>query len=138
MDLDTFERMVTRKLQGAGKVSVESRQKYAISLKLVTARDEASLEFGVSAEITFSGNESFMLHLDNRRFFDQVSADEDSEQEIVIDYMTAFARAYVAGEGQLLVRKGLLGRTYEELNISVQGKRYRVKTGPLLGSWMEL
>lgn len=138
MDLDTFRRMVTLKLQGAGEVSVEMRQEHATSVKLVTARNEALLEFGHSAEITYSGHESFMLHLDNGRFFDQESALEDSEQEVVIDYMTAFARAYVGGEGQLLVRKGLFRKTYDVLDITVQGKRFRVKTGPLWGSWIEL
>lgn len=138
MDLDTFRRMVTLKLQGAGELSVESRQEHAISMKLLTARKEALLEFGHSAEITFSGNESFMLHLDDGRFFDQESAVEDSEQEIVIEYMTAFARAYVGGAGQLLVHKGLFGKTYDELGITVQGKHYRIRTGPLVGSWLEL
>lgn len=138
MDLDAFRRLVTLKLQGAGEVSVEMRQEYAIGVKLVTARKAALLEFGHSAQITYSGHESFMLHLDDGRFFDQESALEDPEQEIIIDYMTAFARAYVGGEGQLSVRKGLFGKTYDELDITVQGKRFRVKTGPLWGSWIEL
>lgn len=138
MDLETFRRMVTLKLEGAGELSVASRQEYAISLKLRTARKEVPLEFGYSAQITFSGDESFMLHLDGGRFFDQESAVGDSEQEIVIEYMAAFARAYVGGAGKLTVHKGLFGRTYDELNITVQGKRYRVRTGPLLASWVEL
>lgn len=138
MDLDTFSRLVTLKLQRAGEVSVESRQEYAISMKLLTARKEALLEFGHSVHITYSGHESFMLHLDDGRFFDQESAEDDCEQEVVIDYMTAFARAYVGGEGQLLVRKGLFGKTFDELNITVQRKRYTIRTGPLLTSWVEL